>query len=191
MSNENPEPVTKPTEDIESQTADAAEADLETLSGQVVRLQNELNQAKEQLLRTMADFQNFRRRNQEQVAQLRQFATENLVTTLLPVLDNFERTVAHAQQGASVEQVAAGVQAVERQLRSVLEGQNVRRIEAVGQTFDPEIHEAISMEPSPEHAANTVIVEVEAGYRMGERVIRPARVKISQGSPNSSPPAES
>jgi len=145
-------------------------------------LQEELNQTKEQLLRTMADFQNYRRRNTEQAGQLRQLATENFVTALLPVLDNFERTVSHAQAGGSVDQLMVGVSAVERQLRSVLEGQNVRRIESVGKPFDPEIHEAIAMEASSEHPANTVIVEVEAGYRMGERIIRPARVKIAGGS---------
>jgi molecular chaperone GrpE len=143
------------------------------------QLQDELDQTKEQLLRTMADFQNFRRRNQEQVAQMRQFATENLVTALLPVLDSFERTVAAAQQGASLEQIQAGVQAVERQLRSVLESQNVKRIEALGLPFDPEVHEAIAMEPSDEHEANTVIQEIEAGYRMAGRVVRPARVKVA------------
>lgn len=159
----------------------AAEADLQELNEQMVRLQDELNQSKEQLLRTMADFQNFRKRNQEQAAQLRQFATESLVTALLPVLDNFERSVNHMKQGATLEQAMAGVQAVERQLRSVLEGQNVRRIESVGKPFDPDVHEAISMEPSTEYEANTVILEVEPGYKMGDRVIRPARVKVAAG----------
>jgi molecular chaperone GrpE len=153
--------------------------DLQELNEQMIKLQDELTQTKEQLLRTMADFQNFRKRNQEQAFQLRQFATENLVTALLPVLDNFERTVAHLQQGATLEQAQAGVQAVEKQLRSVLEGQNVRRIESVGKEFDPVIHEAIGMEASDEHQTNTVVIEVEPGYKMGEKVIRPARVKVA------------
>lgn len=167
--------------DLRGDENEAAEADLQALNDQMTRMQNELNQTKDQLLRTMADFQNFRKRNQEQASQLRQFATENLVTALLPVLDNFERTVAHIQQGATLEQAQAGVQAVERQLRSVLEGQNVRRIESVGKEFDPEIHEAIGMEPSEEHDFNTVIVEVEPGYKMGDKIIRPARVKVASG----------
>lgn len=167
--------------DLEGDDDETAEADLEVLNTQMARLQEELTQSKDQLLRTMADFQNFRKRNQEQAAQLRQFATENLVTALLPVLDNFERTVALIQSGASVEQTNAGVQAVERQLRSVLEGQNVRRIESVGKEFDPDIHEAIGMEPSEEYAFNTVILEVEPGYKMGDKVIRPARVKVASG----------
>jgi molecular chaperone GrpE len=183
VSNENEIQPNEPFENgITTENNDAAEADLQALSAQMTRLQDELNGTKEQLLRTMADFQNFRRRNQQEQAQLRQFATENFVTALLPVLDNFERTVAHLQQGATVEQAMAGIQAVERQLRSVLEGQNVRRIEAVGLPFDPEVHEAIAMEPSPEHEANTVIIEVEPGYKMGDRVIRPSRVKVAAGS---------
>lgn len=183
MSNENEIQPNEPIEeDVNFENNDAAEADLQALNAQMTRLQDELNGTKEQLLRTMADFQNFRRRNQQEQTQLRQFANENLVSALLPVLDNFERTVQHLQQGATLEQALTGVQAVERQLRSVLEGQNVRRIESVGQPFDPEIHEAIAMEPSPEHEANTVIIEVEPGYRMGDRIIRPARVKVATGS---------
>lgn len=193
MTNENQEPVEAienetevppkdVVEEIEAMLDEYAEEDLRELDDQMSRLQGELDQTKEQLLRTMADFQNYKRRNQEQVSQLRQFATENLVTALLPVLDNFERTVTHASQGASIEQVVAGVQAVEKQLKSVLEGQNVRRIAAVGQPFDPEIHEAISSEASEDHAPNTVILEIEAGYRMGDKVIRPSRVKVSSAT---------
>ncbi|AIE87828.1 Heat shock protein GrpE [Fimbriimonas ginsengisoli Gsoil 348] len=180
MSNEN---EYLPEEPIEEEIGnDETDADLNVLSTQMVRLQDELNGTKEQLLRTMADFQNFRKRNQNEVAQLRQFATENFVTALLPVLDNFERTVTHLQQGATAEQALVGIQAVERQLRAVLEGQNVRRIEAIGTPFDPEVHEAIGMEPSTEHPAGTVVVEAEPGYKMGDRIIRPARVKVATGS---------
>lgn len=148
---------------------------------QLQRLQDELNSTRDQLLRTMADFQNFRKRKQEDEARIRMYATENLVTVLLPVLDNFERTVKHLQQGASVEQMVEGISAVERQLRSALESQNVKRIATIGQPFDPNVHEAIGMtEANGDFASDTVTEEYEAGYRMGERVIRPARVKVAQ-----------
>ena len=146
---------------------------------QLQRLQDELNQTRDQLMRTMADFSNFRKRQQDERDRDRRYATEGLVTALLPVLDNFERTVAHLEQGASVEQMIEGVRAVERQLRSALESQNVKRIESVGQPFDPNFHEAIAMEASTEHSADTIISEFESGYRMGDRVIRPARVKVA------------
>lgn len=147
----------------------------------LMRLQDDLRHTQEQLLRTMADFQNFRKRQQEESAKIRQFATENLVTVLLPVLDNFERTLAHGKAGASLEQLIEGIGAVERQLRSALESQNVKRIETVGQPFDPNVHEAIGMEASEEFGPDTVTLEIEAGYRMGDKVIRPARVKVSAG----------
>jgi molecular chaperone GrpE len=146
---------------------------------QLQRLQDELNGTRDQLLRTMADFQNFRTRQTQKADQDRRFATENFVTALLPVLDNFERTIAHVDQGATVEQVLTGIKAVERQLRSALESQNVKRIESVGQPFDPTYHEAISMEETSEYEPNTVTFEFEAGYRMGDKVIRPARVKVA------------
>jgi molecular chaperone GrpE len=148
---------------------------------QLQRLQDELNGTRDQLLRTMADFQNFRKRKQEDEVRIRTYATENLVTALLPVLDNFERTVKHLRDGASVEQMIEGVAAVERQLRSALESQNVKRIESIGLPFDPTYHEAIGMQESEDAEPNTVLEEFEAGYRMGEKVIRPARVKVASG----------
>ena len=136
---------------------------------------------KERELRVMAEFQNYRKRNQAEVALLRALATEAFVTDLLPVLDNFERTIAHLDAGATVESLLGGIKAVERQLRSVLEGQRVSRIPAVGQPFDPALHEAVASEES-ELPAETVLEEIQPGYRMGEKVIRPAIVKVSKGA---------
>lgn len=142
-------------------------------------LQDELVSTRDQLLRTMADFQNFRKRKQEDEARIRQFATESMVSALLPVLDNFERTVEHLNTGASAEAMLDGIRAVEKQLRSALESQNVKRIESIGKPFDPNFHEAIAMEASEEHPAETILAELEPGYRMGDKVLRPARVKVA------------
>nr|HWA82167.1 nucleotide exchange factor GrpE [Fimbriimonadaceae bacterium] len=125
-------------------------------------------------------FQNYRKRQEEQRKQLETFATERLVRALLPVLDNFERALASLGAGATAESIDEGLKAVDRQLRQVLEGQNVTRIPSVGQPFDPEVHEALALEPSEEHEDNTVIGELEAGYKMGDRVIRPARVRVAR-----------
>ena len=164
---------------------DVVAADLETLYDEIEKLTSERDEAKDQVLRTLADlqnyqrdFQNFRKRNQQEMATFRLMATENFVGDLLPVLDNFERTIAHVKAGATVESLIEGIKAVERQLRSVLESQSVRRIQSVGQPFDPELHEALGTEPSEEHPDETVIHEIEPGYKMGEKVIRPARVKV-------------
>jgi molecular chaperone GrpE len=163
-----------------AETAEIQTDDVNALKEQVQRLTDERDQAKDQLLRTMADFQNFRKRTQQETETIRQFATERLIGTLLPVLDNFERTMAALDNGANTDAIVTGIRAVERQLRTVLEGQNVSRIEAMGAAFDPDLHEAIAAEHSEEHPEGTVLAELEPGYRISQKVIRPARVKVSK-----------
>ena len=157
------------------------EADFQALQDQIRTLSSERDQFQSQVLRTMADFQNFRRRSEAENAQRAVYANEKFVTKLLPVLDNFERTMQHAEAGASFEALVEGIRAVERQLRQVLEGQGVSRIESTGKPFDPELHEALGFESDPEKEPNTVTTELEAGYRIGDKVVRPARVKVAGG----------
>jgi molecular chaperone GrpE len=161
---------------------EAQESEAARLHEIIEALQQSLSNAEQDKLRALADFQNLRRRSQEEKDALRKFATENLVQSLLPVLDNFERTVQHLEAGADPQKMLEGIKIVERQLRQVLESQNLRRIESVGQPFDPDLHEALAMEPSEEHEENIVTTEVEPGYRIGDKVIRPARVKVAKNS---------
>lgn len=160
------------------QAEQQVELDINQLLEKVQTLTDERDQMKDQVLRAMADFQNFKRRNQQEMSQLRQFANEKFARDLLPVLDNFERTIAHLNAGASVENILEGIGAVERQLRQALETHSVVRIKSIGEPFDPEIHEALGFEDSEEHPDNTVASEIEPGYKMGEKVIRAARVRI-------------
>lgn len=132
----------------------------------------------EQLMRALAEFQNFRRRATQEKDDVRRYATENLVRGLIPVLDNFERTLAAAETGASFETLIEGVRMVDRQLRAALAEVNVQRIPAVGVAFDPTYHEAIATDEDSEAEPGTVTAELEPGYRMGDRVVRPARVRV-------------
>lgn len=153
--------------------------DIQALYDKLQEISDERDQMRDQALRTMADFQNFRKRNQAEAVLLKQFATESMVSALLPVLDNFDRTIAHIDSGATVESLTAGVKAVERQLRSVLESQNVTRIQSLGQPFDPELHEAIGTDES-DQPEDTITTEIAPGYKMADRVIRPAQVKVAK-----------
>jgi molecular chaperone GrpE len=155
------------------------QAALEDALIRIHQLEGELETAKEDVMRATAEVQNVKRRTEQEKRQTRQMATRDLVEALLPVLDNFERTVAHLQNAPDPQKILNGISAVEKQLRLVLESQNLRRIQAVGQPFDPELHEAIGMEASDEYPSETVIAEVEPGYMMGDKVIRPARVKVA------------
>ena len=185
------EPLTEEetsSEPSSEELGDVVAEDLESLYKEIQQLTSERDEAKEQVLRTLADlqnyqrdFQNFRKRNQQEMATFRVMATEQFVTELLPVLDNFERTIAHVEAGATVESLVGGIKAVEKQLRTVLESQSVRRIQSVGEPFDPELHEALGTQSGTEHPEDTVVLEIEPGYKMGEKVIRPARVKVAKG----------
>lgn len=144
-------------------------------------LTQELNDLKDQLLRTMADFQNFRKRAQQDKQLTQRLATEDLIRDLLPILDNFDRTVAAAGQGATMESLLEGVGLVHRQMLTILSQRNLERIKTTGEIFDPEFHEAIATEPNPDVPEGTIIAELEAGYRLGDRTVRPARVRVARG----------
>ena len=140
----------------------------------------ERNNLLEEAVRALAEAQTIQRRMREQHQEALQFATEPLVQELLPVLDNFERTLAALDEGASTEKLLKGIKTVEKQLRRALAKANVERIKAVGEKFDPEIHEAVATTVSEEHDEDTVAVEIEPGYKMRGRVIRPARVHVTK-----------
>ena len=152
----------------------------EDLAELLAKVTEERDSLRDQLLRTMADMQNFRKRTMAEKAQLQQFANEQLVRELLPVLDNFERTLAAVERGATIESLVEGVKMVDRQLRTVLESKQVTRIDASGAVFDPDLHEAIATYATDELPEGTITGEIEAGYKMSDRVIRPAKVQVAK-----------
>ncbi|HET6644988.1 MAG TPA: nucleotide exchange factor GrpE [Fimbriimonadales bacterium] len=162
--------------DEQPQESDSV-ADLE---GEIESLKRQVAAEHDALLRAMADLQNYKRRSAQDVLQARETGAAGLAERLLPVLDNFERTVEAAEKGTNVETLVAGIKIVDKQLRAALEEYHVRAIPAVGMPFDPEIHEAVASEPS-EHEEGTVIGEVEKGYAMGKKVLRPTKARVSKG----------
>jgi molecular chaperone GrpE len=154
--------------------------ELERLKELVQELSAEREGLRDQLLRALADMQNLRKRAQLERAATQRFATESLIRELLPVLDNFERTIAAMESGASFESLVEGVKSVDRQLRSVLEGQALSRISAQGESFDPAVHEAVAAHETRELPEGTVVEELEPGYRIADTVIRPAKVRVSK-----------
>jgi molecular chaperone GrpE len=152
---------------------------IQQLHLEIARISRERDEAKNEALRSLADMQNFRKMSEVRLQQDRKFATEKLVRDLLPVLDNFDRALAHFNSpAADVTTLLDGIRAIQKQLHQALEGQGVKRILALGEAFDPEHHEALMTEES-EHPSGTVLQELETGYQLHERVIRPARVKVS------------
>lgn len=146
---------------------------LETALADVARL-------RDQLLRTAADFDNYRKRSRREIEDAERRGREDTLRELLPVFDNLERASAHASTAADVSALADGIAMVMRQFVDTLGKLGVERIVSVGTAFDPSVHEAIQQVETAEFEPGTVANEFQAGYRIGERLVRPAMVVVAK-----------
>jgi molecular chaperone GrpE len=158
----------------------------------IADLERQLREANERALRANAELDNYRKRSQRELAEERRYAIVPLVHDLLPVVDNLERAIDATQArsasegnmaslASDVSSLLDGVKLVATQLESVLKQHQCVRIETVGSAFDPNQHQALAQEASDEHPAGTVSRAVQAGYKLHDRVIRPAQVFVSTG----------
>lgn len=153
----------------------------EGLEERLAALQQENQRLRDQAIRAVADLENFRRRAQQEREQFIQYANERLLQSMLPVIDDFQRSVESGGQSQDFESFYQGVSMIHDKLFKILESQGVRKIETVGRPFDVELHEALMRQPS-EAPEDTVISELEPGYTYGDRVLRHAKVIVSAGS---------
>jgi len=169
----------------QSTTSDSAPSEvLEEQSGPspLEEAQAEAARLKDQLLRTAADFDNFRKRSRREIADAERKGRDTLLKELLPVFDNLERATAlgSAADGGDVRGILDGIELVSRQFRDTLQRLGVERIKTVGEVFDPAYHEAIQHLETNDVPPGNVAHEVQSGYREGERVIRPALVVVAK-----------
>jgi molecular chaperone GrpE len=153
---------------------------VESLEQELATAREEARQAHERWLRERADLENLKKRTARERADTIRFANESLLRDLLPVLDNLERAVEHAQGGGNGQPLVEGVALVLKALRDVLEKHGVRPVEAKGAPFDPTHHEAMAQVQSGEHEPNVVVEEHQRGYRLNERLLRPALVTVAR-----------
>lgn len=143
---------------------------------------NEAAENYNRYLRAVADLENFRRRTVREKDELRQFAASGVLEDLLPVVDNLNLAIGAAKQpNASVQNLSGGVEMVLTQLKSALASHGLKEINPAGQTFDANLHEAISAQPSEEISEGTVINVVRPGFALNGRLLRPASVVVSSG----------
>ncbi|MFH1244862.1 MAG: nucleotide exchange factor GrpE [Candidatus Omnitrophota bacterium] len=134
----------------------------------------------DKLLRLHADFENFKKRSAKERQDFLKFANEGLMYELITILDNFERAFASATAQTDFKCLHQGVEMILKQMHQLLEKNGVKKIECVGKLFDPARQEAISHIETDEYPENTVVEEMQKGYILGERLIRPAVVKVAQ-----------
>jgi len=150
-----------------------------TLEAELAKAKAKADENYDQLLRLQADFDNYRKRTQKEKVELIKYASERIVADLLPVLDNFERAASAAKVNPDFTAFSQGVDMILRQLQTALSKEGLKAMEAVGQPFDPNLHDAVLRVDSEEHPENTVVEEIQKGYYLKEKVLRPCMVKVS------------
>ena len=167
------EPVANPKEELVAEIPPT----LEDLRKQIADLQAQVDEYKDGWQRSVADFQNYRRRVEAEKADTYQTAVGSIIKRYLPVLDDLERALAACPADLAW---VNGIELICRKLQNILEAEGLKRIETEGQSFDPHFHEAISQEPSEDYTSGQIIAVVQNGYMLGDRVIRPALVRVAK-----------
>lgn len=150
------------------------------LQHQIDELQGLLDEKENKLLRVQADFENYKRRSRLEMEAAQKYRSQNVVTEILPALDNFERALQVEAESEQTKSLLQGMEMVRRQLMDALEKEGVEAIEAVGQEFDPNLHQAVMQVEDENFGSNIVIEELQKGYKLKDRVIRPSMVKVNQ-----------
>jgi molecular chaperone GrpE len=160
------------------QQADAQPADTPSAHA-LDALRREKEALQDRLLRTAAEFDNYRKRVDRERRDLAEYTAADVVGEMLPIVDNLERALAAA---AEADPLRKGVELIHKQMLDLLRKRGVKAIEALGADFDPNFHQAVIHEPSSEHREGEVIEELQRGYLLGDRLLRPAMVKVAKGA---------
>lgn len=151
------------------------------LDAEIEKLKEENSTLKDQYLRKHADFENFRRRMNKEKQDSIKYGNQGLLKDLIEVIDNFERSIKASTDSQDLESFREGIAMIEQQFTNMLKNSwGLEKIEAVGQEFDANIHEALMMEDSEEHEVTTVLEDFQTGYKLRDRVLRPSKVKVAK-----------
>jgi molecular chaperone GrpE len=166
-------------ENIQGEEAEELNAE-EQLQKELTEALQEAKVHQEQYVRTLADMENLRKRTQREKEELAKFANENILREILPVVDNLERALEHADQGDSSDGLLQGVQMTLAQFSQVLSRFGVTPIEASGQMFDYTVHQAMGQIESADQPLNSVVQQMQKGYQLNQRLLRPAMVMVAK-----------
>ena len=164
----------------ESNRSEPKKNEVEELRAQMEDLRKEKEELFAKLQRVSADYANFQKRAPKQIADTITYEKEKIIKTLLPVLDNFEHTLQNADSAESVDVLVKGIQITYDQMLNLLKSHGIEQIEALGEKFDPAVHEAMTQRAEPEQDENIVLEEFQKGYKLNGRVIRPSKVIVNK-----------
>jgi molecular chaperone GrpE len=169
-------PQSRPNTSAHDPTDEATEESL------LAQMQNDVDRFKDLALRTQADFENFRKRAAREKEEAAKYANAAFLERLLPILDSFELGLNAARSGAKDSPILAGMEMVAKQLEDFLLSVGVEPIKAEGQPFDPNLHEAVAQEASADVPEGVIVRQLRKGFKLRDRLLRPATVMVSKGS---------
>jgi len=181
---EQPEEIQNQSEENPVEQKETAN-EMPTLEEQLQTAISERNESQDRFLRSQAELDNTRKRYQKELEQTRQYAAAPFIQDLLPALDNLKRAVDAAENVDHVDELKQGVEMVAKQILDVFLKHNIKPIDALGKPFDPNLHEALQQMPSDEYPAMTITHELEQGFILNDRVVRPTKVIVSSGPADS------
>jgi molecular chaperone GrpE len=174
------EPTTPQEPEMVDDKYSAMETELAALQQSLVDCQGKANEYLDGWQRARADFSNYKKRIEREQSQVYQNAAGSILKRQLEVLDDLDRALKNRPQDGDGATWAAGIELVYRKLTTIMENEGVKVMQAQGQAFDPTLHEAISSEDSPEHESGQIIDVLQKGYLLGDRVLRPALVRVAR-----------
>jgi molecular chaperone GrpE len=159
--------------------ADVEIIEVNPLLDKISALENQLEEANNKYLRLQADFENSRRRSRLDYESALKYGSQSLISNFLPTLDNFERALNIEPENEQAKSILQGVEMVYKQLQQTLLNEGLEVIDAVGQQFDPYIHQAVMQINDENYESNTVVEELQKGYKLKDKIIRPSMVKVN------------
>lgn len=160
--------------------APAEETQTEMLEKQLKELQERLEEKENKLLRVQADFENYKRRARLDLEVAEKYRSQRIISDFLPALDNFERALQIDPDNEQTKSLLQGMEMVHRQILEALKNEGVEQIPSVGEQFDPNMHQAVMQVEDEAYESNAVVEELQKGYKLKDRVIRPSMVKVNQ-----------
>lgn len=154
---------------------DSSEAELQ-------KAKEQAQENQEKYLRLYAEFENFRKRAQKDKEEFSRYAHEQVIKELLPIMDDFERALSHAESAKDVKSLVDGIKMVEKQMAGVLERFGLKSFTSLGEAFNPHVHEAMAHQNSSTYPPDTVMAEYRKGYNLNGKLLRPALVAVSKGA---------
>lgn len=167
-------------DNLQEENSEDTEADIDPKDEEIQQLKNNVQEEEEKYLRLYAEFENYKRRIQKENQTMKAYKAQDVLNDILPTIDNIERALQIEGEDEQFKSLQKGVEMVYESLLNALKNNGLEKIEAEGQQFDPNIHQAVVQDDNPDYESGQVTQELQTGYKLKERVLRPSMVKVNQ-----------